>query len=206
MGGAKDAVSEGGLFELALGFLADLRFEIGIGGDEKSCLAGVDAGLAAIEASAENLGSGKMDVNVAAADVDVVGLESCEVDAGDDVAMNEHEQAITGEKVGKNQVLFGAGDDFVHGIDDGFKPRQTLDAIDNGGLRGIDDESAAGDGGVEAADQAGPGVGGMKDDRGEDEKSGQGQDDDEENDEKGTRTGTARRAGRSGVRGAERHI
>ena len=68
-----------------------------------------------------------------------------EVDAGDNLAVNEHEQTIAGEKVGKDGIFFRAGDDFVHGVDDGFKAREALNTIDDRGLRVIDGEGTAGD-------------------------------------------------------------
>ena len=170
------------MLELALGFLANLRFKIRVGGDEQSGMARVDARLFAVEARAENLRGRKMDANLAPADVDIVGLERFEIDAGDDLSVNQHEQAIAGEEVGENGIFLRAGDDLIHGVDDGFEAREALDVVDDCRLRDVDGEAAAGDGGIDAADPVGTGVEAVQRDRRQDQQSCEGQNEDEEND------------------------
>src|SRR5258708_23050702 len=72
--GGQDAIGQCGLLQLTFGFLADLGFKIGIGGDKQSGLAGVDAGFRAVEAGTEQLRGWKMQVNLLAIDFDITRL------------------------------------------------------------------------------------------------------------------------------------
>ena len=66
-------------------------------------------------------------------DVDVFGLELREVDAGDGLAVDDEEDAVAGEQVGEDGGGFGAFDDGVDRVDDGFEAVEALDPLDDGG-------------------------------------------------------------------------
>src|SRR5580704_4765297 len=76
-GGVEDAVGEGGLLDLLLGFGAGVGFEVGVGGDEDSGGGHVDAGVLIVEAGVEDLGGREGDVDGLAVvvDADVFGFE-----------------------------------------------------------------------------------------------------------------------------------
>ena len=85
-----------------------------------------------------------MNVDLLALYLYVAGLQAGEVDAGDDLAVDQHEQAISGQKVREDGIFLGAADHFVHGVNHGFQALQSLDAIDDGGLADVNAESPAG--------------------------------------------------------------
>ena len=179
-GGVEDAVGEGGLLELLLGFGAGVGFEVLVGGDQKTGGAGVDAGVLVIERGDEELGGGESDVDRLPIDADVFGFELGEVDTGDGLAVDDEQEAITGEEIGQDRTGMGAFDDGIDGIDDGFKAAKSLNSMDDGGNRGVEGGGAAGDGGGEAGKNAGCRV------ADEDCQSSGAQDQREQNDEEGS--------------------
>ncbi len=84
----------------------------------------------------EELRGGQGDVDGAGAvllvDADVFGLELAEIDASDGLAVDDEEDAVSGEQVGQDGARFGAFDDGVDGVDDGFETVEPLDALDDG--------------------------------------------------------------------------
>ena len=111
-------------------------------------------------------------------DADVFGLELGEVDSGDGLAVDDEEDAVSGEKVGEDSGGFGAFDDGVDGVDDGFEAGEALDFLDDGGDGGVEGGGAAGDGGGDAGHDAGGGLAEEDDDGGGSED--QGEEDEEE--------------------------
>ena len=142
-GGFEDAVLQRGLLQLTFGFFADFTFEIGIGRGEQTSVAGVDASLGVIDAGAEDFGGGQMDGNFLALDLDVTVLQRREIDAGDDFAMHDQQQAIANEKFGEIGIGVFAGNYFVHGVADGFEALEFLNLADDGGLIDVDDGAAS---------------------------------------------------------------
>ena len=154
-GGFEDIVLEGGVLQGAFGFKADLAFEIGIRGRKEAGVAGVDAGFGIVEAGDEDLRLGKAKHDGVVADGDVLWLELAEVHAGDDFAMDDEEEAVTGEEFGEDGIFVFAGDDFVHGELNGFEALELLNLANDGGLVHADD-GAAGER-AEQAEEAGAG-------------------------------------------------
>lgn len=148
-GGVEDAVGEGGVLELLLGLGAGFGFEVLVGWDEEAGGAGVDAGVLVVDGSEEDLRGGKGDVDGARAvvvvDVDVLGFELGEVDACDGLTVNDEEDAVAGDEVGKDRAGFGALDDGVDGVDDGFEAVEALDFIDDSGNGGVEGGGTGGD-------------------------------------------------------------
>ena len=136
-GGVEDAVGEGGLLELLLGFDAGVGLEVRVGGDEEAGRAEVDTGVLVVEVGDEELGGwqGYVDgfASVLVLDADVLGLELGEVDACDGLAVDDEKDAVAAEEVGEDGAGFGAFDDGVHGVDDGFEAAEALDMVDDGG-------------------------------------------------------------------------
>jgi hypothetical protein len=161
-GGVEDAVGEGGLLELLLGLGAGVGLEILVDGDEKACGAGVDAGVLVVERRDEELRGGQSDVNGAAAvflfDANVFGLELAEIDSGDGLAVDDEKKAVAREQVGEDGAGFGAFNDGVDGVDDGFEAVEPLDALDNSRNGGVVDSSAAGDTVCDVSEHASGGV------------------------------------------------
>ena len=159
-GAVKDSVGDGGLGDLFFGCLADLGFEVGVGGDEHAGDAGVDAGVGIVEAGGEDLRCGQVDVDGSAVqgvsvDGDVGGFELAEVDSGDDFAVGDEEELVAGEEVGQQGVLALALDDFVDGVDDGFEAGELADSVDDGGGGCVDGGAAASEKSGEAMENAG---------------------------------------------------
>ena len=161
-GGVEDSVGEGGLLELLLGFGAGVGFEVLIDGHKQAGGAGVDASVLVVERGDEELRGGEGDVDGLAAilvlDADVFGLQLGEIDSGDGLAVDDEEETVAGEEVGQDGAGFGAFDDGVDGVDDGLEAAESLDALDDGGNRGVVGGGAAGDGGCDACEDAGGGL------------------------------------------------
>ena len=106
---------------------SDSRF--GIGGYQQTGLPGIHPRLRAVEPRAEYLGRGKMQMNLLAFHPDVARLQAGEVNAGNHFSVDQEQQAISRQKIREDGIFLGAADDFVHGVDHGFQPLQSLDAI-----------------------------------------------------------------------------
>ena len=145
-------------------------FEVRVGGDEDTGGAHVDAGVLVVEGGDEELGGWQGDADglaaVLAGDLDVFGFELGEVDSGDGLAVDDEEDAVAGEEVGEDGGGFGAFDDGVHGVDDGFEAAEALDLLDDSGDGGVEGGGAAGDGGGDAGHDAGGGLAEEDDDGG----------------------------------------
>ena len=108
-------------------------------------------------------------------DADVFGFELVEIDSGDGLAVDDEEEAVSGEEVGEDLAGVGAFDDGVEGVDDGLETAEALDLFDDGGDGGVEGGLAAGDEGGDAAEGTGGGVvdedaeGYRSDDEGEEE-------------------------------------
>ena len=159
-GGVEDAVVECGLLKLGLGTGAGVGLEVLVGGDEEAGGAGVDAGVLIIERGREELGGWERDVNGmrGGVDADVFGAELGEIDAGDGLAVDDEEDAVSGEEVREDEAGFVAFDDGVERVDDGFETLQALDFPDDGGDTGVDGGGTAGDEGGETRGEACCGV------------------------------------------------
>ncbi len=159
-GGVEDAIGEGRLLELLLGFGARVGFEVLVDGDEEAGGAGVDAGMLVVEGGDEELRGRQGDVDGLAAivDADVFGFELGEVDAGDRLAVDDEEEAVASEEVGEDGAGLGAFDDGIDGVDDGFKATEALDALDDGGNGCVVGGGAASDGGGDPGKNSGGGV------------------------------------------------
>ena len=183
-GGVENAVGEGGGLELLFSLGTGIGFEVGVGGDEEAGGADVDAGVLVVDAGEEELGGRQGDADGLAAvlvgDVDVLGLELGEVDAGDGLAVDDEKEAVAGEQVGEDGGGLGAFDYGVDRVDDGLESVEALDALDDGGDRGVEGSGAAGDGGGNSGHDA---VGGVAD---EDDHRGGAEDKREQDDEEGT--------------------
>ena len=70
----QNAVGHGGLLQLALCLLTHLRFQIRIGWDQQSGLAGIDASLRAVDPCAENLRRRKSQTHLLAIHRDIARL------------------------------------------------------------------------------------------------------------------------------------
>ena len=101
-----------------------------------------------------------MDCRRFSVDANVLGLELGEIDAGDGLAVDDEKKAVACEQVGKDGAGFGAFDDGVDGVDDGFQAVKPLDALNDSGNRGVEDSGAACDGGGDAGHDA---IGGVAD-------------------------------------------
>lgn len=137
-GGFEDAVLQGGLLELAFGFYADLAFEIGVRGRKQAGVAGIDFGSGVVDAGAEDLRGGQVDGDVGGVDLNVAGLQVREIDASNDFAVYYEKQAVTGQEFGEVGVGVLSGNDFVHGVADGFETLEFLNLADDGGLIDVD--------------------------------------------------------------------
>ncbi len=161
-GGVEDTIGEGCFLELVLGLGAGVGFEVGVCGDEEAGGADVDTGVLVVEGGDEELRRGKVDVDGAACagfgDANVFGLELGEVDAGDGLAVDDEEEAVSGEEVGEDLAGVGAFDHGVEGVDDGFEAAEALDLFDDGGDGGVEGDGAVSDEGGDAAEGAGGGV------------------------------------------------
>ena len=85
-----------------------------------------------------------MDVDLLTLYGDVTWLQAGKVDAGDDLAVNQHKQTVSCQKVGEDGIFLGAADNFVHGVNHGFEALQPLDAVDDGGLADVKAEGPSG--------------------------------------------------------------
>ncbi len=161
-GSIEDAVGEGGLLKLLLGLGAGVGLEVLVYGDEEAGGAGVDAGVLVVERGDEELRGGQGDVDgagtVLLVDADVFGLELAEVDARDGLAMDDEEDAVSGEQIGEDETGFGAFNDGIDGVDDGLETVETLDALDDRRDRGVVGGGAAGDAVRDVGEHAGGGV------------------------------------------------
>ena len=184
-GGVENAVGECGLLELLLGLGSGVGLEVLVDGHEKASGAGVDAGVLVVERGDEELGGGEGNVDglaaVLAFDADVFGFELAEVDSGDRLAVDDKEETVAGEEVGKDGAGFGAFDHGVNGVDDGFEAVETLNTLDDRGDGGVEGGGAAGDCGSDAREDAGRGMtdkygecSGAKDERQQDDEEGSG--------------------------------
>jgi hypothetical protein len=133
----------GGGGEFALGFFADLGFEIRIGRAEESCVARIDASFSVVDARAEHFGGREMDGDVAAVNCDVGGLKFGEINPADGFPMNNQEQSIACEDVREIWIVVLAGNYFVHGVADGFEALELLNLADDGGLIDVKGDAAA---------------------------------------------------------------
>jgi len=130
--------------ELLLSFSAGVGLEVLVGGDQEASGTEIDAGLLVIECGDEELGGGQGDVDGLAGNADVFRVEFGEVDAGDGLAVDNEEDAVADEQVRENCAGFGAFDDGVDGVDDGFETVETLDLLHDCGNGGVE-EGGAGD-------------------------------------------------------------
>jgi hypothetical protein len=85
-----------------------------------------------------------MNVDLLALYLDVAWLQAGEVDAGNDVAVNQHKEAISCQKVGEDGIFLGAADYFVHGVNHGFEALELLDAVNDRGLADVNAERPTG--------------------------------------------------------------
>jgi len=129
--------------ELAFRFHADLAFEIGVGGGKQAGVAGIDFSFGVVDAGAEDLRGGQVDVDVSAMDLNVAGLQVREIDASNDFAVHYEKQAVAGQEFGEVGVGVLAGNDFVHGVADGFEALEFLNLADDRGLIDVDLGAAA---------------------------------------------------------------
>ena len=144
--------------QLAFCLLAHLGFEIGIGGDQKPGLAGVDSRLRTVQPRAENLRGGNVQLDVLAFHPNIARLEDGEVNPGNDLAMDEEQNAISGQEIRKERIFLGAAHYFVHGVDHCLQALQPLDAVHYSGLAYVNAEGPACHCGPHAAQQSGSGV------------------------------------------------
>src|ERR1700733_5613687 len=128
-----------------------------------------------VDRSEEDLGRWESDVDGLPVIVDphVLGLELGEIDSGDGLAVDDEEDAVSGEEVGQDGGGFGAFDDGVDRVDDCFQSREALDFLDDGGYGGVEGGGAAGDGGGNAGHDAGGGLAEEDDDADGSEDEGQ---------------------------------
>ncbi len=184
-GGVEDAVGEGGLLELLLGLGTGVGLEVLVDGYEEAGGAGVDAGVLVIECGDEELRGREGDVDGLAAVLvfyaDVFGFELAEIDSCDRLAVDDEEETVAGEEVGEDGTGFGAFDDGVDGVDDGFEAVETLNALDDGGDGCVEGGGTAGDCGGDTRENAGGGLtdkysesDGAKDKREQDDEQGSG--------------------------------
>ncbi len=153
----EDAVVECGLRHLLLGGLADLGLEIYVGVHEQAGDAGIDLGLAIVDAGGEDLGGGQVHVNGIAIDGDVGRFELLEIDAGDDIAVGDKDEFVSDEKIRDVGAFALTFDDLVEGVDDRLEAGQLADLFDDGGGGCVDGGGAAGDEVGEAVEEAGVG-------------------------------------------------
>ncbi len=83
-------------------------------------------------------------------DLDVLGFELGEIDAGDGLAVDDEQELVAGEDVGQQRAGALALDDGVERVDDGFEAAEALDLLDDGGGGEADGGGAAGDEGGDA--------------------------------------------------------
>ena len=88
-------------------------------------------------------GAGRRKLNLLALHSNVARLQIREIDSGDNLAMHQHQQPVSGEKIRQHRILFRAAHDFIHRVDHRLQPLQPLNAIDHGGLAHINGESSA---------------------------------------------------------------
>lgn len=105
-GGVEDAVFEGVLLKLILSAGTGFGLEVLVGGGEQAGGTGIDAGALVIDGGDEEFGGGKGDADGLAVDADVFGAEFGEVDAGDGLAMDDEEEAVSGEEIGQDGAGF----------------------------------------------------------------------------------------------------
>jgi len=143
-GGVEDAIGKSRLLELLLGLGPSVGLEVLVGRDEEAGRAEIDAGLLVVECGDEELRGRQRDVDGLATDADVFGVKPGQVNAGDGLAVDNEEDAVADEQVRKNCAGFGAFDDGVDGVDDGFETVETLDLLHDCGDGGVE-EGGAGD-------------------------------------------------------------
>src|SRR5262249_42665716 len=133
---APDSSPDGFLQQLSFRLLAHLRFKVGINADEKPGIARVDLGARIVEPRDEHLRRGYMNAHLFSLDPDIAVLETREVDAGYDLAMDDHQQPVTGNEIRQDRIVFLAGYDLVHVVHHGFQPLQPLNAVNYTGFAG----------------------------------------------------------------------
>lgn len=121
-------------------------------------------------------------------DANVFGFELGEVDAGDGLPVNDEEDAVASEEIGKDGRGFGAFDNGVDRVDDGFEAVEALDSLDDSWYGGVEGGGAAGDGRGDAGEDAGGGV------ADEDGERGSSENEREQHGEEGSRGAAAARA------------
>src|ERR1700733_10793483 len=147
-----------------------------------------------VDRSEEDLGRWESDVDGLPVIVDphVLGLELGEIDSGDGLAVDDEEDAVSGEEVGQDGGGFGAFDDGVDRVDDCFQSREALDFLDDGGYGGVEGGGAAGDGGGNAGHDAG---GGLAEEEDADGSEDEGQENEDEGSGASARVVLSRHAG-----------
>ena len=145
IGGFEDAVLDGCGGEFFFGFFADLGFEIRIGRTEEAGVAGVDASFGIVDASAEDFRRRQVNGDVATVDGNVGWLKFGEIDPADSFSVDNEQQTIAGEEVRQEWIVVLAGNDFVHGVADGFEALELLNLADDGGLIDVEGDAAAGE-------------------------------------------------------------
>jgi hypothetical protein len=132
-----------GLLELAFGFFADLAFEIGVGRREKTGVTRIDFCASVVDAGAEEFGGGQVDGNFLALDLHIAGLQIGEIYTSDHFAVDHKEQPVAGQKFWQVGVVVFTGNDFVHGVADGFEALELLDLANYRGLIHVEEGTAA---------------------------------------------------------------
>ncbi len=145
----------GGFLEQALSFLPNFAFKVGVGRGKQSGVARIDACLGVVEASDENLRLWKAKRDGLTLDVHVLRLQFAEIDASDNFAVHDEEEAVAHEELRQVRAVVFTGNDFVHGEADGFQALELLNLADDGGLVDANQGSAAV--GTQKGEKAGPG-------------------------------------------------
>ena len=91
-------------------------------------------------------------------DSDIFWFELGEIDAGDGLAVDHEEDAVSGDEVGEDRAGFLALDDGIGGVDDGFEAAEALDALDDGWDGGVVCGGAASDSVGDVGQDAGGGL------------------------------------------------
>lgn len=154
-GFVEDPVGERGLSELLLGGEADLRFEVGIGRDQKARCPRINAGAAVVDARREDLRLRQADGYRCSADRYITWLELAEIDAGNDFAVGNEHKFVAHQEAGEIGVITIAFHDLVDGVIDGFEAGELANLFDHRGRGNIDAGLAAGHDAGDAIPKAG---------------------------------------------------
>src|SRR5581483_5208161 len=98
--GIENAVGKRGLLEIMFGLLTHLGFQVRIHWNKQAGLAGVHPGFRTIQPGREQLGGRHMQADLAAVHRNIAGTEGGEINAGDNLPVDEEQQAISGQEIG----------------------------------------------------------------------------------------------------------